>query len=179
MLATEGMVAEPLAVKVCWWVWTLCRDDRYGLDAEDVCPSPNQSCLDDFEFVDRVGFNRGGDAVFALYILGHLPCPPSLKRRIKSGKIVWRVDVRVNPVDPPGTLRRLGVAASWNWSQWSSEGRQSSPVGPPSLRDVVGKTRKPRRGRMASWRIDGSEMVRVTVKRPHSMGSQVPAASLS
>ena len=69
MLATEEMVAEPLAVKVCWWVWTLCRDDRNGVDAKDLCPSPNQSCLDGFEFVDRVGFNRGG-------ALGHLPGPP-------------------------------------------------------------------------------------------------------
>jgi hypothetical protein len=76
MLATEEMVAEPLAGKVCWWVWTLCRDDRYGVDAEDGRPSPDQSCLDSFEFVDRVGFNRGGDAVFARDILGHLPCPP-------------------------------------------------------------------------------------------------------
>jgi hypothetical protein len=39
MLATEEMVAEPLAGKVCWWVWTLCRDDRYGVDAEDGRPA--------------------------------------------------------------------------------------------------------------------------------------------
>jgi len=58
-----------------WRVWRLLRDNRDGVDAKDVRPSPNQSCLDGFEFVDRVGFNRSGDAVFALYFLGHLPCP--------------------------------------------------------------------------------------------------------
>ena len=78
MLATEEMVAEPLTVKVCWWVRTLCRNDRYWVDAKDGRPSPNLSCLDGFEFVDRVGSNRSGDAVFALYFLVHLPCPPSL-----------------------------------------------------------------------------------------------------
>jgi hypothetical protein len=78
MFATEEMVAEPLAVKACWWVWALCRDDRNGVDAKDLCSSPCQCCLDGFQFVNRVGFNRGGDAVFARYILGHLPCPPNL-----------------------------------------------------------------------------------------------------
>ena len=47
-------------------------------DPKDVCPGPSQSCLDDFEFVGRVGFNRSGDAVVALCVLGHLPCPPSI-----------------------------------------------------------------------------------------------------
>ena len=55
MFATEEMVAELLAVKGCWWVWTLCRDDRNGVDAKDLCPSPCQCCLDGFQFVDRVG----------------------------------------------------------------------------------------------------------------------------
>jgi len=79
-----------------------------GVDAEDVCPSPNQSCPDGFEFIDRVGLNRGGDAVLALYILGHLPCPPSLNAESNRVEIVWRVDVGVNLVDPPGSCGSLG-----------------------------------------------------------------------
>ena len=93
-----------------WWVWTLFRDDDDGVDVKDVCPGPNQICLDDFEFVVRVGLNRGSDAIFARYVLGHLPCPPCIPRV----EAVWRVDVRVNPADPPGALRRLGPAASSN-----------------------------------------------------------------
>src|SRR5215469_3706534 len=104
MFATEEMVAELLAVKGCWWVWTLCRDDRNGVDAKDLCPSPCQCCLDGFQFVDRVGFNRGGDAVFALYILGHLPCPPSFNAESNREKMVRRVDVGVNPRRPPWGL---------------------------------------------------------------------------
>ena len=82
MLATEEMVAEPLPVKVCWWVWTLCRDDRNGVDAKDLCPSPSKCCLDGFEFVDRVGLNRGGDALFARDILVHLPVPQEKPSRL-------------------------------------------------------------------------------------------------
>jgi hypothetical protein len=61
-----------------WRVWTLFRDDRNRVDATDLCPSPSQICLDGFKLVDRVGFDRGGDAVFARYVLGHLPCPPCI-----------------------------------------------------------------------------------------------------
>src|SRR6516225_11292729 len=71
-----------------WWVWRLFGDDGDGVDAKDICPSPNKSCLDDFEFVGRVGFNRGGDAVSTLCVLGRFPCPPStpqVQRTIKLG----------------------------------------------------------------------------------------------
>ena len=51
-------------------------DDDDRVDAKDICPGPNQFCLDDLEFVLRVSFNRRGDAVFARYILGHFPYPP-------------------------------------------------------------------------------------------------------
>ena len=50
-------------------------DDGDGVDAKDLCPSPSQCCLDGFQFVDRVGFNRGCDAVFALYFLAIFPVP--------------------------------------------------------------------------------------------------------
>jgi len=80
-----------------WWVWTLFRNDRDGVDVKDVCPGPNQIRLDDFEFVVRVGLNRGSDAVFARYVLGHLPCPPCIPRL----EAVWRVD----GVQVPSTLR--------------------------------------------------------------------------
>jgi hypothetical protein len=43
-----------------WWVWRLFRGYHDGGDAKDVCPSPNQSCLDGLELVDRVGFNPQG-----------------------------------------------------------------------------------------------------------------------
>ena len=58
-----------------WWAWRLFRDDRNGVDAKDICTSLSQFCLDDFEFVLRVRLNGSGDAVFALYTLGHLPVP--------------------------------------------------------------------------------------------------------
>jgi len=54
----------------------LFADDDDGAGAKDICPRPNQLCLDDLEFVLRVSFNRRGDAVFGRYILGHFPCPP-------------------------------------------------------------------------------------------------------
>jgi hypothetical protein len=63
-----------------WWAWTLFRNYRDGVDVKDVCPGPNQVCLDGFEFVVRVGLNRGSDAIFARYVLGHLPCPPSIPK---------------------------------------------------------------------------------------------------
>src|SRR5215467_1618926 len=48
------------------------------------------------------------DAVLALCILGHLPCPPSLNAESNRVEIVWRVDVGVNLVDPPGSCGSLG-----------------------------------------------------------------------
>jgi hypothetical protein len=87
-----------------WWVWTLFRrNHRDGVDVKDVCPSPNQIGLDDFEFVGGVGLNRGSDAIFARYVLGHLPCPPCILRV----EAVWRADVEAQF---PPTL--LGLAAS-------------------------------------------------------------------
>ena len=51
-----------------WRAWRLfAPDDSDGVDAKDICPSPNQLCLDDLEFVLRFSFNRRGDPVFALY----------------------------------------------------------------------------------------------------------------
>ena len=92
-----------------WWVWTLFRNDRDGVDVKDVCPGPNQIRLDDFEFVVRVGLNRGSDAIFARYVLAHLPYPPSLT----PNQIGWRrcrgPTRGLVPVDPPGALRRVGA----------------------------------------------------------------------
>ena len=83
-----------------WWVWTLFRNDRDGVDVKDVCPGPNQIFLDDFEFVGGVGLNRGSDAIFARYVLGHLPCPPCIPRVA----VVWRGDVEAQfPPTPPGS----------------------------------------------------------------------------
>ena len=71
-----------------WWVWTLFRhNDRDGVDVKDVCPGPNQIFLDDFEFVGGVGLNRGSDAIFARYVLGHLPCPPCIPRQNRSKRL--------------------------------------------------------------------------------------------
>jgi hypothetical protein len=56
-----------------WWAWRLFADDGDGVDAKDICPSPSQICLDGFKFVDCVGFNRGGDPVFVLYVLAIFP----------------------------------------------------------------------------------------------------------
>jgi hypothetical protein len=39
MLATEEMVAEPLAGKVCWSVRMLYREDRNGVDVKEVAPA--------------------------------------------------------------------------------------------------------------------------------------------
>ena len=69
------MGAGPFQTACFEWVWRFFADDGDGVDAKDICPGPNQFCFDDFEFVLRVGFNGRGDAVFALYILGHLPHP--------------------------------------------------------------------------------------------------------
>src|SRR5262249_42516510 len=89
------------------WTLRLFRDDRNGVDAKDVGPGLNQVCLDDFKFVVRVGFNRGSDAVFALYILGHLPCPPCIPRmEVVEGRRGAR------PVDPPGVLQRSDERAA-------------------------------------------------------------------
>ena len=107
MLGTKEMVAEPLAVKVCWWVWTLCRDDRNGVDAKDLCPSPNQCCLDGFEFVDRVGSNRGSDPDLHSTFLAIFPVP-QLHAQSNRVEIVWRVDVGVNLRRPSWVLQRLG-----------------------------------------------------------------------
>src|SRR5215472_3492399 len=100
----------------------------------DLCPSPNQSFLDGFEFVDRVGFNRGGDAVFALCFLVHLPCPPSLTLNRNRVEMVWRADEGLGPSALRGSCgihlrmscRKLGLATL-------EEGRRrgSILVGPP------------------------------------------------
>ena len=130
-----------------------------GVDAEDVCPSPNQSCPDGFEFIDRVGLNRGGDAVLALYILGHLPCPPSLSAELNRVEIVWRVDVGVNLVDPPGSCgslgrRKLELVTMVVGGPMGVTGRPSQACGI----DLRISRRKHRRWRMSSWPNDGSGM---------------------
>jgi hypothetical protein len=39
-----------------WRAWRLfAPDDSGGVDATDLCPSPNPLCLDDLEFVLRFG----------------------------------------------------------------------------------------------------------------------------
>jgi len=58
-----------------WWAGGSLPTTIWGR-CEGYLPRPNQFCLDDLDFVLRVSFNRGGDAVFARYILGHFPCPP-------------------------------------------------------------------------------------------------------
>ena len=68
-----------------------------GVDVKDGCPSLDQVFLDGFEFVDRLGFNRGGDAVFALYFLVHLPCPPGLMLNRNRVEMVWRADEGLGP----------------------------------------------------------------------------------
>src|SRR5215471_6711743 len=117
-------------------------DDRNGVNAKDLCPSPNQSLLDGFEFVDRVGFNRGGDAVFALYFLVHLPCPPSLTLNRNRVEMVWRADEGLGPSALRGSCgihlrmscRKLGLATL-------EEGRRrgSILVGPPKPAGIAGK----------------------------------------
>jgi len=54
-----------------WWVWRLLRDAHDRVDTKDVRPSFDQVRLDGFKLVDRIGFNRGGDPVFARYVLSH------------------------------------------------------------------------------------------------------------
>src|SRR5262249_53872004 len=39
-----------------WRALRLFCDDRNVVDPKDVCPGPTLSCLDDFEFVERLGF---------------------------------------------------------------------------------------------------------------------------
>jgi hypothetical protein len=46
-------------------------------------------------------------------------------------EVVWRVDVRVNPVDPPGALRRLGRRKLELGSLEESRRRGSILVDPP------------------------------------------------
>jgi len=86
-----------------WRAWRLfAPDDCDGVDAKDICPSPNQLCLDDLEFVLRFSFNRRGDPVFALYILGHLPVPQEKPSSVAHGSTT-RSGGRVKR-----TLRRVG-----------------------------------------------------------------------
>ena len=129
-----------LSSYVFWWLWTLCRDARDAVDVKDGCASPNQSCFDDFEFVDRVGFNRGGDAVFALYFLVHLPCPPSLTLNRNRVEMVWRADEGLDP--SPGVLRH-SFADELPQARISYVGGRPTErlnlVGPPKPAGVAGK----------------------------------------
>jgi hypothetical protein len=106
-----------------------------GSMRKDLCPSPNQPCLDGFEFVDRVGLNLSGDAVFALYFLVHLPCPPSLTlNRIGCGD---GVEGRREGQSRRPRLRPHGVwgAASWNSGRWrKADGEAQFSSALPSLR---------------------------------------------
>ena len=89
-----------------WRAWRLfAPDDCDGVDAKDICPSPNQLCLDDLEFVLRFGLNRRGDPVFALYILGHLRVPQEKPSSVARGSSNHRPAAAVGS---KGTLRRLG-----------------------------------------------------------------------
>jgi len=78
----------------------------------DLCPNPSQFCLDGFEFVDRVGFNRGGDAVFAPYVLGDLPSPPSIPNG--GGGVEGRREaLSRRPSRPCGACRRELEQRRW------------------------------------------------------------------
>ena len=141
-----------------WRALRLFCDDRNGVDAKDLCPSPNQSFLDGFEFVDRVGFNRGGDAVFALYFLVHLPCPPQLNAQSKSGGDGMEGRQGARPVGPPGVLRH-------SFADELPQARISYVGGRPTERlnsrrpsqacGGRGKARKLRRWSTSSWPNNG------------------------
>jgi hypothetical protein len=82
--------------------------------------------------------------------------PPKLNAQSNQVEMAWRVDVGVNPADLPGTLRRLGTAASWNWGGWrraNGDAQFSSAL--PSLREFVAKPASTGDGRRGSWPNDG------------------------
>jgi hypothetical protein len=82
--------------------------------------------------------------------------PPKLNAQSNQVEMAWRVDVGVNPADPPGTLRRLGTAASWNWGGWSrANGDAQFSSALPSLREFVAKPASTGDGRRGAWPNDG------------------------
>jgi hypothetical protein len=111
-----------------WWVWRLLRDDHDWVDAKDLCPSFNQVCLDGLKFIDRIGFNRGGDSVLTRYVVGHLPLPSIPEHEQTTDLIIRcksfrRHDGRSYTRKAPSLLRmieRIGVispvSSAPNWS---------------------------------------------------------------
>src|SRR5262252_7030222 len=73
--------------------------------------------------------------------------------------MVWRVDVRVNPADPPWGLTASGApqAGTHDNDRWRAVGRLNL-VDPPAC-GGRGKARRLRRQSTSSWRIDGSGML--------------------